>query len=301
MSIMSAIYGGGPFYTGGQAVIDDLKASGFTTVVAWAMHIQSNADLVFNDPNNLLVTNGDYVGDPSWPGLLADLKQGTTSVNRLIFSIGGWGVQDFPNLKHLIFPTSSDYPNNPQTGPNTQLYKNFAVLKAAIPTIDAIDFDDETLYDIPTTVAFANMLHDIGFNVTFCPYTMADFWVQCLYDLNAPTPGLVTGFNLQCYAGGAGNNPNTWIDAITNKMGKSFDAAGFVFPGLWCRNGTGCAGGQCPSSIESSFQGWKPLGIQGGFIWLYDDIQKCENSGVCGAGNPMGGSAYAHAIIDGLS
>lgn len=301
MTTMSAIYGGGPFYTGGQKVIDDLKNSGFTTVVAWAMHIQANGDLVFNDPTNVLIDNGSYVGDPAWPGLLADLKQGATSVNRLIFSTGGWGVQDFPNLKHLIFPTPSDYPDNPQTGPNTALYRNFAALKTAIPTIDAIDFDDETLYDVPTTTAFANMLYSIGFNVTFCPYTATNFWVDCLYDLNSSTPGLVTGFNLQCYAGGSGNQPDVWIDAIRNKMGSHFDAEGFVFPGLWCRYGAGCAEGQCPSSIETTFAGYKPTGIQGGFIWLYDDLQKCEKSNACGPGNPMGSAAYAKAIINGLA
>ncbi|MBD8889965.1 lysyl endopeptidase [Roseibium litorale] len=301
MSVMSAIYGGGPFYTGGQAVIDDLKASQFTTVVAWAMHIQANADLVFNDPTNVLVQNGAYAGDPAWPGLLADLKQGQTSVNRLIFSVGGWGVQDFPNLKQLIFPSPSDYPNNPQTGTGTVLYQNFAALKAAIPTIDAIDFDDETLYDEPTTIAFANMLYAIGFNVTFCPYTNTSFWTNCLKALNTATPGLVTGFNLQCYAGGAGNDPSSWISAIQTAMGSGFDAAGFVFPGLWCINGNGCSQGQCPSSIQSTFAGWKSTGIGGGFIWLYDDIQKCEGSGACGGGVAMGSQAYADAIINGLS
>jgi hypothetical protein len=287
-TIMTAIYGGGPFYSGGQPVIDDLKASGFTTIVAWALHVNAAGDLIYNDPT--IVSGGQYVGDPGWPGLLADLKQGETSVNRLLFSVGGWEAGDFPNIQALI--------QSQGTGPDSILYKNFAALKQAIPTIDAIDFDDESLYDQATTVAFSQMLYGLGYNVTFCPYTEMQFWVECLQALNDETPGLVTGFNLQCYAGGGGNTPQPWIDAIAQVMGSGFPAASFVYPGLWCRNGDGCGSGSCPSDIASQFAGWKSSGIEGGFIWLYDDIQKCEGSGVCGG--PMGSAAYASAIAEGL-
>jgi hypothetical protein len=285
---VSAIYGGGPFYSGGTAVIDDVKSSGFTTVVAWAVHVQANGDLVFNDPP--IVSNGQYVGDPTWPSNLAGLKQGATSVNRLLFSIGGWGVGDFPNIQALI--------QQQGTGPSSILYQNFQALKSAIPTIDGIDLDDETLYDAATTVQFSQMLNALGFEVTFCPYTMTSFWVDCLYTLNTQTPGLVSGFNLQCYAGGGSNTPQPWIAAIAQQMGSTFPAASFVYPGLWCRNGDGCAAGSCPADITSQFAAWQSSGIQGGFIWLYDDIQKCSNSGACSG--RMDSAAYAAAIAEGL-
>ncbi len=287
-AIMTAIYGGGPFYSGGQPVMDDLKSSGFTTVIAWSVHVSATGDLIYNDPT--IVSNGAYVGDSSWPAQLASLKQGSTSVDRLLFSVGSGGVQDFHHIQALI--------QQQGTGPNSILYKNFAALKAAIPTIDGIDLDDEDLFDQNTIVQFSNMLHDIGFQVTFCPYFGPSFWVDCLYALNTPTPGLVTGFNLQCYSGGAGNNPQSWINAIAAKMGPGFDAKGFVFPGLWCRNGTACLDGDCPEGITSQFASWRPTGIQGGFIWLYDDIQKCVNSNTCTG--PMNTTAYASAIVAGL-
>ena len=296
-AITSGIYGGGPFYSGGCAVIDDLKGSGFTTVVAWAVHVKASGDLVFNDPT--IVSRGQYVGDSAWPGLLAALKQGATSVNRLLISIGGWEVGDFPNVKALIFPNPGNYPDNPQIGSNTILYQNFQALKNAIPTIDGVDFDDETLYDQPTTVAFSQMLNTLGYQVTFCPYTNVSFWVDCLYQLNTATPNLVTGFNLQCYAGGAGNDPQHWITAIQEKMVSGFDAKGFVYPGLWCIH-NGCDSGDCPDRISSQFSSWRPDGIQGGWIWLYDDIQKCEDSAACGSGVSMNAAAYASAIVTGL-
>jgi hypothetical protein len=287
-TITTAIYGGGPFYSGGTSVIDDLKGSGFTTVVAWALHVSPTGDLIFNDPT--IVSGGQYVGDPNWPGLLENLKQGETSVNRLLFSIGGWGVGDFPNIQSLI--------QSQGTGPDSILYQNFQALKQAIPTIDGIDLDDESLYDTDTTVQFCQMLNTLGYEVTFCPYTNTEFWVDCLSTLNSQTPGLVTGFNLQCYAGGAGNTPQTWIDAIAQTMGSGFPAASFVYPGLWCRNGDGCAEGDCPGDITNQFAGWKSSGIQGGFIWLYDDLQKCESSQACPGS--MNAAAYANAIVQGL-
>ena len=288
-AITASIYGASPLYSGGLTAIDDLKASGFTTVVACAVHVSTAGDLIYNDPT--VVSGGTYVGPAAWPGQLTGLKKGTTSVNRLLFSIGGRGTSDFANIQSLI--------QSQGTGPNSILYKNFQALKAAIPTIDGIDLDDESNYDQDSTVAFSLMLKTLGYQVTFCPYTETDYWLDCLYSLNKQAPGLVTGFNLQCYAGGAGSNPRTWIEAVSKKMGSRFDASGFVFPGLWCSNGDGCTQGQCPDSIASQFASWKPDGIQGGFIWLYDDILSCENSGVCSGG--MGSAAYASAIASGLS
>ena len=57
--------------------------------------------------------------------------------------------------------------------------------------------------------------------------------------------------------------------------------------------------GQCPDSILHQFSAWKSSAIQGGFIWLFDDVQKCQDSGVCS--EPMNAAAYAEAIINGLS
>lgn len=286
--ITAQIYGGGPFYSGGTSVINDLKASGFTTVIAWSVHVSTSGDLIYNNPT--IVSDGQYIGDSGWPGLLADLKQGG-SVNNLLFSIGAGGVQDFHHIQSLI--------ESQGTGPDSILYKNFEALKDAIPDIDGIDLDDEDLYDQKTIVEFSQMLNGLGYNVTFCPYSDPGFWVDCLYALNINTPGLVTRFNLQCYSGGAGNDPQTWINAIQNKMGDGFDAKGFVYPGLWCRHGDQCGEGQCPDSITSQLAVWKPEGIQGGWIWLYDDIQKCETSGVCSGA--MDAKAYASAIVTGLT
>lgn len=287
MNASTAIYGGGPFYDGGMPVIDDLKASGFTTVIAWSVHVSPAGDLIYNDPT--IVRDGRYVGDAGWPERLASLKQGG-SVRELVFSVGAGGVQDFHHIQALI--------RKEGTGPDSTLYRNFQALKEAIPSIDTIDLDDEDLFDQQTTVQFSRMLHALGFGVTFCPYFDPGYWVGCLQALDARTPGLVSAFNLQCYAGGSMNDPATWIDAITQKMGSGFDAAGFVRPGLWCRHAD-CAEGDCPDDVASQFASWRSSGIRGGFIWLYDDIQRCAGSGACSGA--MDAAAYAAAIASGLS
>jgi hypothetical protein len=285
---MVGIYGGGPLYSGGQPVIDDLRASGFTTIIAWSVHVSSTGDLAFND--TLVVSDGEYVGSSQWPGLLAGLKTAPTSVNRLLFSVGAGGVDDFTHIQQLI--------QSQGTGPDSILYRNFDALQETFPTADAIDFDDEDLLDQKTVVEFAMLLYHLGFRVTFCPYMDPEFWTECLKQLNTTIPDLVQGFNLQCYSGGEGNTPGPWINAVQQAMGPDFDAAGFVYPGLWCRHGDGCQEGQCPDSVESTLAGWSDTHIEGGWIWLLDDVYKCENSGVCSG--PMGTAAYAQAVISGL-
>jgi hypothetical protein len=303
-AVVTTIYGGGPFYPIGPdgkptnlpATIADLKASGFTTVVEWGLQLSAETsgptvgDLQLNE---VIVSNGKYVGDPSWPAALAGLMEGQTSVNRLVFSVLGYEEGTFPTIQRLI--------QEQGTGPDSILYRNFAALKAAIPTIAGIDLDDETLYDVSTTVAFSLMLGAIGFEITFCPFGDPDFWVECLARIEAEAPGLVTGFNLQCYSGGTGQQPAAWAHAISDRLGWPLQrGAAYVVPGLWCRHGDGCSEGSCPTEVFHAFQAWQSVGIQGGFIWLYDHIQQCEGSGVCGPGAAMGSRAYAAAIAAGL-
>lgn len=251
----SAIYGGGPFYNGGQVVMDDLRASGFTTVIFFGLHPHENGDLHYN--NDLIIANGVYVGDPNWPARVASLKQAPTSVNRIEFSVGGWGVGDFNNIKNLIAAQG--------TGPDSILYKNFQLLKQ-ITGADAIDFDDESTYDLNSSTQFGNMLWGLGYSITLAPYTNMSYWQSLANNLR----GKVDGIHLQVYDGGAGNNPATWSTAL----GLTVD------PGLWSKHGTGCTAGDSPSTVQTNMTNWKnTAGIVGGFIWLYDDIQACWSSG----------------------
>lgn len=285
----AGVYGSGVLYTD-PTVIDQLRSSGMTTVVAWAVHVNEAGDLIFND--QAIVREGRYVGNSEWPVLMKKLKAQPSTVKRLLFSIGGWETGDFGRIQKLIADGGLE--------PEGILRRNFAALKKVMPWIDGIDFDDEELYEVETTVPFATMLYEVGFNVTFCPYSNEEFWIECLSLLEAKQPGLVIGFNLQCYAGGEGNEPGPWIEAIEAKMRPGFDAKSFVRPGLWGRHGRECQEGECPETIEVKIGGWSgSSGITGAWVWQLDELLQCVDSEVCSG--PMTIAAYADAILGGLA
>ena len=251
----SAIFVGGPIYSGDhpnvQNVVNDLKSSGFTRVICWSVHIGANGDLIYNGPT--FVSNGAYVGPVDWPGYLGQLKKAPTSVTSLAFSIGAWGTPDFTNIAALI--------KTQGTGPTSILYKNFLALKQAVPSIDTIDFDNEDNYDQNATVQFSLMLGKLGYKVTFCPYTYQSYWINCLSAVNKQSPGLVTAFNLQCYEGGAFNDPADWQNAIAG-VGESIP----VYPGLELPNVSAL-------QAEDQYASWASEGVSGGFYWIYDGIE----------------------------
>ena len=252
----SAVFGGGPFYSGGQAVMDDLRASGFETVILWSIHVEARTgNLVLND--KLVASGGNYVGDPNWPAQLATLKRAPTSVKRIEVSIGSAGVDDFANIRDLIAAQG--------TGPTSILYKNFQALKAATGA-DAADFDDESLYDLNSSTQFGNMLWSLGYAITFAPYNNQAYW-RSLKDALA---GKVDTIYLQLYDGGASNNPESWSKA----MGM------VVNPGLWSLHGAGCLQGDSPAVVQTKMSAWKSTAhVVGGFMWLYDDMRSCSALG----------------------
>jgi hypothetical protein len=264
----SAIYGGGPFYFGGQVTMDELKHSGFTTINFWTIHVNSNGDLVYND--QLIVHDGEYVGKETWPAEIASLKVMPTSIERVQFGVASYGVPDFERIQSLIASNG--------TGPSSILYKNFKALKVAIPSIDAIDFDDESNYHVESAVKFGVMLADLDYKITFAPYTAKSFWADSFEQINSQRPGTVDRVHVQGYAGGAGNQPSSW-NALFSGIKVSM--------GLWSKNGDSCAQGRTPNNVEDEFATWKD-NISGGFIWLYDDVRKCNGS--------QGAAQYASAI-----
>jgi hypothetical protein len=252
----STIFGAGSFYSGGIATMNALRASGYTTVMLWTIHVDATTgNLVYNAP--LICSNGVYVGPSTWPSQLATLKTAPTSVNRIEVSVSSWGVNDFQSIQTLM--------NTYGTNTDSVLYKNFLALKIATGA-EAIDYDDETLYDVPTAVKFGQMLSTIGYKVTLCPYTNPSFW-QSVY--NQLGSNIVDRVYLQCYAGGAGNDPGTW---------NSYFSGLTVIPGMW-----GIAvdpSGSTASQVETQMTTWHAAdGIPGGFIWLYDNIVANTNGG----------------------
>ena len=280
-----------------QQYASDISTSNFTTGILWAMHVDASGDFRYNggDP---MISGGQLQSCLSdLPGLLSTIKGGT--VNQLLFSIGGWTCEsDFVNIGNLI--------NQYGTGSKNPLYQNFEALASQL-YIDAIDLDLEAgsspppyshnySYYTDTVVQLTEMLNSLGLKVTYCPYTAQSFWLDCtaqVYKNNQQQ--LVSGWNLQCYAGGAGNTQASWVSAIQNcksPLGIS-DPAAFVVPGY--------ATPECPGAIQSTFSNSKIMaaGIDGGFIWNYGGIVADQASGTCAPNNST--ADYANAIINGIA
>jgi hypothetical protein len=245
----SGIYAGGPVYKNRSYSISELKNSGFTYVVVWTIHIDASGNLNFN-AEFPLVQNGAYVGAGTYPnfaGDIASLKAAPTSITRVEFCVSAWGSSTFANIKNLIAAQG--------TGSSSILYRNFQALKTTFPAVDAIAFDDESTYDVSSATSFAVMLGGLGFKVSLVPYTASSFWTGVASNTNSQRAGTIDRVDLQCYSGGAGNNPCSW-----NFGGLPIN------PGLWDAEKT-------TSQVQSQLTTWKnSCGITGGFMWLYDDF-----------------------------
>jgi hypothetical protein len=227
-------YQPGPYY---QQKARDSKMN---TLFLFTMEVGADGTLYFNtnDKMHLLCQNGTYLGNADWDWQLAGCKGNGGSVTRIEMCIAQWGSQSFNNIKNLI--------NAQGTGSHTMLYRNFLALKNKLP-IDGIQFDDENTYDRTTMVRFAKMLKDnLGLWVSFCPYTNMSFWAGVKADL----PDRVTGVWLQCYDGGANNDPRTWRTALANSV--------IIFPGCILWDG--------PTLIQQKMTNWKNQGFRGGFV-----------------------------------
>jgi hypothetical protein len=262
----TGIFGGGPFYKNATNNITEIENSGFTEAIVWSVEVSSTGDLNFNGEFPL-TSGGVYVGNQYYPNFASDmatLKQGT--VKRVTFSIGSSNFGDWQDITNLV--------NTQGTGPTSILYKDFQALKAAIPALDAIDFDDENSFNSPTTISFGVMLGQLGYHVMPDAFDQSSYWTNVVSQINSQLPGTVDGVHLQAYAGGSGNNPC---------VGWNFGTVP-VFPGLWDLNDS-------PSQVQSIMTGWRnQCGIVGGFMWLYDDF----------VGNGLA-AQYASAINNAVS
>ena len=173
------------------AQISGLRASGMTTMVIFNMGVATNGDFTYA---GTICSNGVYVGPSNWGSLLAQCRTQPSSITRIEICIGGWTDPSWTNIKNLVAVNNTNV-----------LYQNLVALKSALG-IDAIDNDDEAAYDSASTIKFGQMCTTAGLKSTLCPYTNPSYW-------QAVKTGLGTNCDqvyLQCYDGGAGNNPATW-------------------------------------------------------------------------------------------
>lgn len=250
----AAVYAGGPVYNARETSIDDLKASGFSTLIVWTIHINENADLNLN-AEFLLCKDGEYVGAETYPHFASDLerlKTAPTTINRIEIGLSGWGSPTFESIKTLTAQEG--------VGKTSKLYENFKALKEALPQIDAVNFDDESTYDAQSSTQFAMMLAEMGYKIALCPFEVPNFWTEVANKTNEKYPNSVDAIYLQCYDGGAKNNPCDWKNYFPNIP---------MIAGLWSDETK-----DSPEQIGEKLSAWNTqCELDGGFVWLYDTFR----------------------------
>jgi len=217
--------------------INGFRTSGFTTIVLFAMSVSTNGDFTYG--GQTICSNGVYVGPSNWGSLLSQCLTAPSSVTRIEMCLGGAGDTSWANIKSLIAATG--------TNSGTVLYQNLSALKNALG-INAIDSDDESSYDSGSAISFGQMCSAVGMKMTLCPYTDSGYWAAVKSGLGSE----VDYIYLQCYSGGAGNDPATWASSMGVQVSQ-------IVPGYWDyeRNAT----------FLTNMMTWASEGCTGGFLW----------------------------------
>lgn len=239
-----------------------LKTSGFDTLVIFRIGVLENGDLVYYSTGDEaeavdapVVTAGEYVGGSALAEKVKSFKTGETLVTRVEVSVVSADAT-FVNVQNLI--------NANGTGADTPLYQNFEALRTAWD-LDAFNNDDESVYDVATTVAFGKLLGEVGYQYSIAPYTNTGFWTNITEQL----PGLFDRVYLQVYDGGAGNDPGAWQDALGVK----------VTPLVWVTNDAKPSQGNTPEQAQAKFANWNTqYSVDGGGYWNDYDIERMNSS-----------------------
>lgn len=243
----SGVYVGGHIRRERPKTIETLKNSGFTYVILFNVNVETDGTLTTD--GETICRNGEYVFFNEQPYYVDDvkaLKTWPTGIERIEICIGGWGNESYYRIRDLI--------NSQGTGESSILYRNFKALKEAIPEIDAVNNDDEHSYDATTAVQFHTMMFDLGYKTTVAPYTNKTFWQSLVTGLNRNRRGACDRVLIQCYDGGAGNNPSDWhLGGLPLHAGRT----------------------NYQTDMETSIgqmQSWKDNNnVVGGFVWVYND------------------------------
>ena len=243
----SGVYVGGHIRRERPSTIEKLKKSGFSYVILFNINVESDGTLTCD--GETVCKDGVYVFGNTQPEYVSDitsLKQWPTNIRRIDICIGGWGNESYSRIQSLV--------NSQGTSSGSILYRNFKALKEAIPVIDGVNNDDEHCYDVASAASFHIMMSDLGYKTSLAPYMNKSYWENLATRINNARQGACDRVMVQCYDGGAGNNPCDWhINGLPLYAGRT----------------------NYQSSMEESIsqmQSWKDnCGVSGGFVWVYND------------------------------
>ena len=281
------LYGRG-LYPGDDSTFENIKASGFTTVILSSFYIHADGDVYSGDDRKPIIHDGQFVGNKEWLKRVASLKQQPGSVTRIEILLEGRWFNQAPNTFDFIQDWSDPAKTVPAivtgTGTKSTLYKICKVLKKELGA-DALCIDDESVYNSASIVRFGKMIHKLKMHMSLCPFTRSAYWKEII---SGSQKGLVDAIYLQCYDGGRHNEPGKWKDSLVTDIP--------VYPIFLCRGSfSSCASvhnAKTPDEIKAEMTRFKKdyPAMTGGAIWQMADI-KSYVSGNCAVRDPESGTA----------
>lgn len=311
----AAVYAGDPLNP--IKIVDNLDQTrlSWTTIILSLFHI-GDIDKIwtiyFNDYP--VVVDGKVVEMfANWNESLSQLLQGG-SVRKLYASFGGGDpVRDFTAI-------SNAYKSNCNSFHNSLLEFNLKEFRRAFPAITGIDMDiedgyhDDPTYDKESFTAFCKLVHELGYDISFCPYGSYDsgdntesigFLTDRLIEIEKSDwgKGVVKRFNVQYDYVNASSSPQEYINRIKSAL-PDFDTNAFFSIGCWARfiDEYGEWDKMCPPDIVNEVARWKqyaPESICGGWIWDMDFILQTSLDPTGCNGYAFQGD-YRNAIFEGL-
>eukprot|EP01084_Bolivina_argentea_P154782 269790_1 len=256
----------------------EIAQSGFQTIILWTIHVDKNANLIYND--DYIVSNGklneSYYGKNGIDisSKISQLKSTTNSnVKNILFGIGsGPPPVDFSVIASIY--------KNPTL--KQMLYTNLQVLMDL--GANGFDYDcEEFSGSVSRDNTLINVIVDMVYNLnkmgasvqTFVPYNAINSWMECLKDIyKNNNKQLVSWWNVQCYSGGNNNRydlQSEWINNI-NKNSKEIgvnNGSGYIVPGFSASSGV--------NGIQNDFKQYGAGVVDGGFLWNWPDTTKKIN------------------------
>jgi hypothetical protein len=95
------MYGRG-LYPGADSIFDDLRLSGFNTIVLSSFYIHQNGDVYSGDSRSPIIHDGKYIGDKEWLRRIASLRQKPGFVTRIEILLEGRWYNQPPNTYDFI-------------------------------------------------------------------------------------------------------------------------------------------------------------------------------------------------------
>jgi hypothetical protein len=285
-------------YPGDDTTYENLRQSGFNTVILSSFYIRANGDVYSGDDNkNPVIHDGRYVGSREWLKYVASLKQASSSVKRIEILLEGRWYNQPPNTYDYI----QDWYDSTRTvpgivtgiGPNSTLYNIIRVMKEVIG-VDAICIDDESVYNSESIARLGELAARLNLHMTLCPFKKTEYWKDIICRSQS---GLIDAIYLQCYDGGRFNVPGVW----KNKLQTTLP----VYPIFLCRGAFSTCNpvhnSKTPAEIRSEMIRFRKdyPEMAGGAIWQMADVKNYIKSN-CAVQTPESGTSttFTQYILD---